>query len=727
MRPLTVFLVGEISTGKSALLNALSGNIISNTSLQRETFNPEGYLFSDKGSDDHAKMLTKKLEETHKNNELKRNNINTLKQEDIAKIISKNYTESYLKTKYGLHDFNIIDFPGIDDSDDTNNNFFQAIKDNIHLCDIIVYIVDATRAFVSNSGVANFNKILELIKNEKNNGHFVDYVVVANKFDNVNNEDLNAIYNRIPEKINIPKEKLFKCSSHKLLIDCQKRHKTNLSVPLFMKNEIIEIFKNSNLVITKRLERNVKKKAIINYSDIQYSNLTDDLFESQIDDDSDDYSSDTSISDNVSPLDDNDTDTKLLGDWDDIIGYLKKYQQEADKYNIVVLVEKLEELLVIIQKASDNKSYGAYSGTFITYIAQLKVYGHQTESILLIFKKYVLDLGKTNNESFLWTLYYKFIQEYDGLYQVYIANRHKLCTKLLSCIIYSHRHENINKLLVPLVEILSDGDIWKEYEYQFYNINDKKYYKSYNLSPGIFKHKSWFINNMLNNSNKIIQQLIEICITPINELSYLYDNIHWLLQKIHPDLPLQLKYYINTLDDHEILQYRMFSVTPKTIKAIEQYKRFGGVPVIDQKDVKDIDWDLYKTQLGDIKTKTKLFAIKLKTIDNKKWYDTYKISKRIQKCEDYNNMHCEHGTKEWHSWKLKLFAFCDKNGLPKLDDAIVGSSILYNWLDLQKSRIGETTMKSATFTPSRHNYSTYDDLISNHVVKSYLGRTFLNY
>lgn len=38
--PCIVFVVGEVNSGKSSLINALSGGIVSNTSIQRETFKP---------------------------------------------------------------------------------------------------------------------------------------------------------------------------------------------------------------------------------------------------------------------------------------------------------------------------------------------------------------------------------------------------------------------------------------------------------------------------------------------------------------------------------------------------------------------------------------------------------------------------------------------------------------------------------------------------------------
>ena len=132
---ITIFLIGKVSSGKSSLLNALSGNFISNVSLQRETFNPIKFSFSKEGSAENIIELSNKLEEQHKKNEEKRKNLN--KDDTLIEALK-------LPELYNYDELNIIDFPGLDDSDDKDGHFFNLIKKYIHLADIILYVTDAS-------------------------------------------------------------------------------------------------------------------------------------------------------------------------------------------------------------------------------------------------------------------------------------------------------------------------------------------------------------------------------------------------------------------------------------------------------------------------------------------------------------------------------------------------------------------------------------------------------
>lgn len=83
MEPKTIFLIGEVSCGKSSLLNALANGLISCTSLQRETFNPTLYHISKKGTYENIITLKDKLESQHNENEKMRENINNIEKKYI--------------------------------------------------------------------------------------------------------------------------------------------------------------------------------------------------------------------------------------------------------------------------------------------------------------------------------------------------------------------------------------------------------------------------------------------------------------------------------------------------------------------------------------------------------------------------------------------------------------------------------------------------------------------
>lgn len=168
----TIALVGEISSGKSSFLNSLAIGFVSSVSLQRETFQPLWYQFSKENNMD-LRILFKKIDEQHAQNEKDRPILtgDKMKPEDLeAKVSSMikicNDGET-LPTRYGLNDFNVIDFPGLNDSEDSRNDFMKAIENRIDMIDIIFYITDAARAFVSSSEVEQFKSIQKLIEIQK--------------------------------------------------------------------------------------------------------------------------------------------------------------------------------------------------------------------------------------------------------------------------------------------------------------------------------------------------------------------------------------------------------------------------------------------------------------------------------------------------------------------------------------------------------------------------------
>ena len=172
----TIFLIGEVSSGKSSFLNSFAGGYISNSSIQRETFNPLWYQFSSTGKEDHVTGITLQLEHKHKQNELFRERIQDLKEEEISSLDHICDDDNPLPIRYNLEDLNIIDFPGINDSDDKTNKFLKAIENRIHQADLLIYITEATSAFVSSSEILVFQNIIKMINRCKNNGQFIDVI-----------------------------------------------------------------------------------------------------------------------------------------------------------------------------------------------------------------------------------------------------------------------------------------------------------------------------------------------------------------------------------------------------------------------------------------------------------------------------------------------------------------------------------------------------------------------
>jgi GTPase Era involved in 16S rRNA processing len=264
-RVYTILLTGEVSSGKSSYLNSLIGGIVGNISIQRETFNPTLYIIISDGKEENIVTISKKLETIHENED-KRNNI---KEHDIT--IQSHF--DLLPLRHGFpNDITILDCPGLNDSDD-NSQFEKVVDDYITTIDLIIYITEAQHAFDKSSEVKQFLNIKQKIETEKSNGHYVDLIVIVNKFDDFTDPDLKDIYSRIKDKIGLPNEQIFQYSSHKMLVHTIKENKLNLYIPGFMKREVRNILKNSDVVIDKSIsfELNKSEDFILPYYYINYS------------------------------------------------------------------------------------------------------------------------------------------------------------------------------------------------------------------------------------------------------------------------------------------------------------------------------------------------------------------------------------------------------------------------------------------------------------------------
>lgn len=275
-----IFLVGEISSGKSSFINALCGYPQSCVSKQRETFNPLGFIFNEDNIN-NMKLNMTHMEELHNENRELRENINDIKLDDIKNI---KWEKNHLIKIFEDIDkeMRIIDFPGINDAEDTNNLFMNCIKENIDMCDLIIFITDANRAFNSTSEIEHYNNIRDMVIQQKNKGKYVDLIVVVNKYDNddIDNsdseedEDLIDIYERIQKKIdsniyNIDNDKIFKFSSYKYFIERFKENKLNMTnIPKTYIREIKKIVKET-YCWNDKIAKDIKNKCL-NHENISY-------------------------------------------------------------------------------------------------------------------------------------------------------------------------------------------------------------------------------------------------------------------------------------------------------------------------------------------------------------------------------------------------------------------------------------------------------------------------
>ena len=278
-RPLTIFLIGEISSGKSSFLNALAGGIVSCVSLLRETINPEIYEFIDRSGKEsefdpnignHRESLeriAKILDEKHAKNKESVNGYNVTKpaKRTIEYVIDID-DEPIKFMSLNNRSFLVYDFPGLNDSTDSEDLFYDLIKKNINKCDILLYITKADSAFINKSGVDLFDKIRKLCSRTVEHGQFIELCVVINKFDDADDNDLTEIASLVPEKISF--DEIFRFSSHTFLLSSILRHKLTIPVPYFLQNEMRKIFKNAGYKLNES-----QKQCLANDNKITYCHI----------------------------------------------------------------------------------------------------------------------------------------------------------------------------------------------------------------------------------------------------------------------------------------------------------------------------------------------------------------------------------------------------------------------------------------------------------------------
>jgi GTPase SAR1 family protein len=277
-RGFTILLIGEVSSGKSSLLNSLAGGYVANAGQQRETMCPSSYRLGVNQRDDVVQRISKALESTHLRNEAAR--ISELDEEDLCKLEIVADENDPIPFDLSTGNINVIDFAGINDADDKDGRLFLPIKKHINSADLVVFVTAADRAFQNSSEVESFKRLQTLIAAEVACGHFVDLVVVVNKFDDPYNPDLLKMAERIPERIDLPKEKILRVSSHKMLLSNVKLHNRKLYIPTFARREVAEILKTASVQITQALKEELVESGTISHTNIEYQLALDDLLSS---------------------------------------------------------------------------------------------------------------------------------------------------------------------------------------------------------------------------------------------------------------------------------------------------------------------------------------------------------------------------------------------------------------------------------------------------------------
>ena len=191
---ISVALIGNVSSGKSTLLNAMTTHKYSDMKLKRTTTIPQVYVESTSGFSEY------KIYEKNK----KKNSENSGKLDKCAEIIHSigKFTDFIHLEKCQLR---VYDLPGLNDSK-AEKAYYQYLDKNFSGYDIIICVVDITSSF-STSGEM---KMLEYLKN--NLGGHQKIMFALNKCDNMDYAKKNYGYGLNEEYVDLIKtsEKIIK-------------------------------------------------------------------------------------------------------------------------------------------------------------------------------------------------------------------------------------------------------------------------------------------------------------------------------------------------------------------------------------------------------------------------------------------------------------------------------------------------------------------------------------
>ena len=220
---MNIAIIGKVSVGKSSFLNSFVGHPISTVSLQRETFVPICHFFSAKHENQKSEFYKDNLSENAKLRLSKK-----LPKLEIKKVYYPNISIKNINS--------ITDYPGLDDGKDTRDICGFLIK-NLVLYDVVIFIIEASDAFVTKSEKVLFDNIKEQVELNYTKGQFCRMVLMISKYEN-DDDDLNEIL-----KLNCSEYDYYRWNSYSCIL---QKYENNL-----LSSDFHEIYGNEWRKINK--------------------------------------------------------------------------------------------------------------------------------------------------------------------------------------------------------------------------------------------------------------------------------------------------------------------------------------------------------------------------------------------------------------------------------------------------------------------------------------------
>jgi predicted GTPase len=221
-------LVGCVSSGKSSLLNALAGGIISPASKDRQTFKPTRFRLARDGRFKDLCEVSRWI------NDQKTTNMELFKQgkikEEEISTIDKRFQHLTLP---GKNDLFLTDCPGMGDScfateglfrtakqgdeRDAGDMFLKSVLNNICNFNLVMFVCDANKPFLQKEEVNLLKKIQAEIKKQLDeNQTYCELIILVCKYDDLEDEELAGMFANIPKITGVSKELIFRVNSYQL-------------------------------------------------------------------------------------------------------------------------------------------------------------------------------------------------------------------------------------------------------------------------------------------------------------------------------------------------------------------------------------------------------------------------------------------------------------------------------------------------------------------------------
>ena len=201
-----VAITGLVSSGKSSFLNSLVGAPVANVAKSRETAQPTSYMFSDSGSVANILEVSKQVFGFIESNTSKDIFNGKIKSEPIV------FAQA-LKASAVPSNTQITDFPGIGDERDPEDIFFKQVLAAIPQTHLVLWITDANRPFLQKEELNYLKKIQAEIKKQRDTAfHYCDLAIVAGKFDDEDDTELEDMVGSLPDITGV--KNIFRYSAH---------------------------------------------------------------------------------------------------------------------------------------------------------------------------------------------------------------------------------------------------------------------------------------------------------------------------------------------------------------------------------------------------------------------------------------------------------------------------------------------------------------------------------